>query len=57
MKTVRKVQVNAKLAKRNYKRADNLTKGGIIFMATFILPCVVMLLTNLKSNPSFGLMG
>lgn len=55
MKTVRKVTVNAKLAKRNYKRADNLTKGGIIFMATFILPCVVGILTNMNDSASFGM--
>lgn len=57
MKTVRIVKVNAKLAKRNYKRADRLTKGGVIFMAAFILPCAIGILSNLTSNPSFGLMG
>ena len=55
MKTVRKVKVNAKLAKRNYKRADMLTKGGIIFMVTFITPCVVGILTNMKDVSSFGM--
>lgn len=55
MKTVRKVKVNVKLAKRNYKRADMLTKGGIIFMATFIAPCVVGILTNIKDVSSFGI--
>ena len=40
----RKVKVNTKLAVRNYKRQDAVTKGGLIFVASFILPCCFTIL-------------
>ncbi len=41
---MRKVKVNTKLAVRNYKRQDSVTKAGLIFVASFILPCCVSIL-------------
>jgi len=40
----RKVKVHTKLAARKYKRQDAITKGGLIFVASFILPCCFTIL-------------
>jgi len=40
----RKVKVHTKLAARKYKRQDSITKGGLIFVASFILPCCLTIL-------------
>lgn len=40
----RKLKVQTKLAVRKYKRQDAITKGGLIFVASFILPCCFTIL-------------
>jgi len=40
----RKLKVNTKLAVRKYKHQDAVTKGGLIFVASFILPCCFTIL-------------
>ena len=40
----KKVRVHTKLVKRQYKRQDSITKGGLIFVGTFILPCCLTIL-------------
>ena len=53
----RKVKVHTKLAKRHYRRQDSITKGGLIFVASFILPCCFTILFAVlftKQTISFG---
>lgn len=40
----RELKVHTKLAVRKYKRQDAITKGGLIFVASFILPCCFTIL-------------
>jgi len=40
----RKVKVHTKLVARNYRRQDSITKGGLIFAASFIVPCCFTIL-------------
>ena len=35
---MRKLKVNSKLAVRKVKRQDNITKGGLLFVASVTLP-------------------
>ena len=54
---MRKLKVNSKLAVRKYRHQDAITKGGLLFVASVILPsCVAILYTVLFTNPpiTFG---
>ena len=57
MKTVRKVTVKAKLVKRAFNQADTLYKGGVIFMASFLIPMCVMVLREAINNPNGSTFG
>ena len=49
----RKLKVNSKLVARQYKRQDSITKGGLLFVASVILPsCICVLYTVLFTNPT-----
>ena len=50
---MRKLKVNSKLVVRNVKRQDNITKGGLLFVASVILPSALCVLyTVLFTNPT-----
>jgi len=50
---MRKLKVNSKLAVRKYKHQDTTTKGGLLFVASVILPsCVAILYTVFFTNPT-----
>ena len=50
---MRKLKVNSKLVVRNVKRQDNITKGGLIFVASVVLPSALCVLyTVLFTNPT-----
>ena len=50
---MRKLKVNSKLAVRKVKRQDNITKGGLLFVASVILPSALCVLyTVLFTNPT-----
>jgi hypothetical protein len=54
---MRKLKVNSKLVVRKVKRQDNITKGGLLFVATVTLPAsICVLYTVFFTNPtiSFG---
>ena len=50
---MRKLKVNSKLAVRKVKRQDNITKGGLLFVATVTLPAsICVLYTVFFTNPT-----
>ena len=50
---MRKLKVNSKLAVRTIKRQDAITKGGLLFVASVILPsCICVLYTVFFTNPA-----
>tara|TARA_R110002012_G_scaffold318390_1_gene536788 strand:- start:1674 stop:1844 length:171 start_codon:yes stop_codon:yes gene_type:complete len=48
MKTVKKVRVSAKLAKRQFNQADSTDKAGVVIVGSFILPMLTFICLNLK---------
>ena len=55
---MRKLKVNSKLAVRTIKRQDAITKGGLLFVASVILPSALCVLyTVLFTNPTFSFGG
>lgn len=53
MKTIKKVvRVNAKLAKRQIRRNDAITNGGLIFLFGFILPTLMAVAVEIANNGS-----
>ena len=47
---MRKLKVNTKLAVRKVNRLDNIDKGGLVVSVFFILPAVLILITNVITN-------
>jgi len=47
---MRKLKVNTKLTIRKVNRLDNIDKGGLIVSVFFILPAVLILITNVITN-------
>lgn len=55
MKTIKKVKVNAKLAKRQFNQADTTDKVGVILVGGFILPMLAFVCLNInEATISFG---
>ena len=49
---MRKLKVNTKLAARKINRLDNTDKFGLAFGLVFILPAIVLLISDVLTNGS-----
>ena len=49
---MRKLKVNTKLAVRKVNRLDNIDKGGLAIGLFFILPAIVLLISDVLTNGS-----
>jgi hypothetical protein len=49
---MRKLKVNTKLAVRKVNRLDNIDKGGLLVGLFFILPSIVLLISDVITNGS-----
>ena len=48
MKTVKKVRVTAKLAKRQFVQADSTDKVGVVIVGSVILPLLTFICFNIQ---------